>query len=305
MSSEAVSLTELTKTYGTVRAVHGLNLDIPSGQTVALLGPNGAGKSTTIGMMLGLVEPDSGRAAIFGGPAEQALRDGRMGAMPQEGGLPSRVTVQELLRFVAGTYRAPLPLEDVLAAARLTGEAGRRVDRLSGGQAQRVRFALALVGDPDLLILDEPTAALDVEARRRFWEGMRRFAARGKTVLFSTHYLEEADEHADRIVVVDRGRVVADGTSREIKRVAALTTVSLTVSGDSTTWLRELPGVTSVELRGGRAHLRCTDSDATVAAIAAAGAIRDLEVAPADLEDAFVALTAGSAATPALEGTSL
>jgi ABC-2 type transport system ATP-binding protein len=247
-------------------------------------------------VLLGLAVPDSGHVEVFGGDPERAVRAGRMSAMPQEGGLIPRVTVRELVGFVAGTYKAPLPLEEVLSTARLTDVAGSRVDKLSGGQGQRVRFALALAGDPDLIVLDEPTAALDVEARREFWESMRRFAARGKTILFSTHYLEEADEHADRVVVIDKGRVVADGTSREIKRVTALTTVSVTVAGE-TCWLGGLPGVSAIEVRGDRAHLRSTDSDATVMALAHAGAVRDLEVSPADLEDAFVALT-GLHATP-------
>ncbi|MFC4587743.1 ABC transporter ATP-binding protein [Sphaerisporangium corydalis] len=291
MSVNAVTLTELTKSFGTVRAVDGLTLDIPQGQTLALLGPNGAGKSTAIGMLLGLSAPDSGTAEVFGGGPQAAVRAGRVGAMTQEGGLIPRVTVRELVGFVAGCYPAPLPVDQVLATARLTGLAGRRADRLSGGQAQRVRFAMALVGDPGLLVLDEPTAALDVEARREFWEGMHHFAARGTTILFSTHYLDEADDHADRIVMISGGRVVADGTAKEIKRVTALTTVSLTVSGE-TAWLARLPGVSAVEIRGGRARLRSTDSDATVTALAEARAIRDLEVSPADLEDAFVALTA-------------
>jgi ABC-2 type transport system ATP-binding protein len=298
MDNDAVSLHEVTKTFGAVRAVDGLTLAIPRGQTVALLGPNGAGKSTTIGILLGLLPPDSGRAQVFGDTPEQAVRRGLMGAMPQEGGLIQRVTVRELVGFVAGTYARPLPLEDVLATARISDIAGRRADRLSGGQAQRVRFAMALAGDPDLLVLDEPTAALDVEARREFWESMRRFAARGKTILFSTHYLDEADEYADRVVVINKGRLAADGTSAEIKRVVALTTVSLTISGDAS-WLARLPGVTGMELRGERARLRSSDSDATVLALAQAGAVRDLEVTPADLEDAFVALTSPKeASTP-------
>ncbi|WP_311922849.1 ABC transporter ATP-binding protein [Microbispora sp. H10836] len=287
----AVSLTSATKHFGPVRAVDGLTLAIPRGQTVALLGPNGAGKSTTIALLLGLLAPDSGRAVLFDLAPEQAVRRGLVGAMPQEGGLVPRVTVRELLTFVAGTYAAPLPLDQVLALARIGDLRDRRVDRLSGGQAQRVRFATAVCGDPGLIVLDEPTAALDVEARREFWDGMRGLASRGKTILFSTHYLEEADEHADRVVVLGHGRVVADGTSAEIKRAAALTTVSVTADGESA-WLAALPGVRHMEIRGGRVHLRSADSDATVMALARAGAVRELEVVPADLEDAFVALTA-------------
>ncbi|GIH64717.1 ABC transporter ATP-binding protein [Microbispora siamensis] len=291
-SSDAVSLTSATKRFGPVRAVDGLTLAIPRGQTVALLGPNGAGKSTTIALLLGLLPPDSGRAALFGLDPEQAVRQGLVGAMPQEGGLIPRVTVRELLAFVAGTYAAPLPLDRVLALARIGDLRDRRVDRLSGGQAQRVRFAMALCGDPDLIVLDEPTAALDVEARREFWDGMRGLASQGKTILFSTHYLDEADEHADRVVVLGHGQVIADGTSAEIKRAVALTTVSVTADGESA-WLATLPGVRHMEIRGGRVHLRSGDPDATVMALARAGAVRGLEVVPAGLEDAFVALTTG------------
>ncbi|WP_285784982.1 ABC transporter ATP-binding protein [Microbispora sp. NBRC 16548] len=290
-TADAVSLTSATKRFGPVRAVDGLTLAIPRGQTVALLGPNGAGKSTTIALLLGLLPPDSGRAALFGLDPEQAVRQGLVGAMPQEGGLIPRVTVRELLTFVSGTYAAPLPLDRVLTLARIGDLRDRRVDRLSGGQAQRVRFAMAVCGDPDLIVLDEPTAALDVEARREFWNGMRGLASQGKTILFSTHYLDEADEHADRVVVLGHGQVIADGTSAEIKRAAALTTVSVTADGESA-WFSTLPGVRHMEIRGGRVHLRSGDSDATVMALARAGAVRELEVVPADLEDAFVALTA-------------
>ncbi|WP_329423721.1 ABC transporter ATP-binding protein [Streptosporangium sp. NBC_01495] len=289
-ANDAVSLRGVTKRFGAVRAVNDLSLDIPAGQTVALLGPNGAGKSTTIGLLLGLLAPDSGTVRVLGDTPETAVRNGRLAAMPQEGGLVSRSTVRELVGFVSGTYPAPLPLEEVLATAGLEELADRRMERLSGGQAQRVRFALALAGDPELILLDEPTAALDVRARREFWESMRAFAARGRTVLFSTHYLEEADEYADRVVVIDRGRIAADGTSREIKRLVALSTVSVTATGD-TAPLERLPGVVSVEIRGERAHLRTRDADATVVALAAAGAVRDLEVVPTALEDAFLSLT--------------
>jgi ABC-2 type transport system ATP-binding protein len=286
----AVELTSVTRTFGSVRAVDDLTLTIPRDQTVALLGPNGAGKSTTIGILLGLIPADSGRVSLFGMRPEEAVRQGKVGAMPQEGGLIRRVKVRELLSFVAGTFAAPLPLDRLLELAQISDLADRRVDKLSGGQAQRVRFAMALAGDPDLIVLDEPTAALDVEARREFWNSMRVLAGRGRTILFSTHYLNEADAQADRIVVVDRGRVVADGTSAEIKRVVALTTVSITVSGDIH-WLGSLTGVRHLEVRGDRAHLRSDDPDSTVMALAQAGAVRNLEVTPADLEDAFVALT--------------
>ncbi|MFD5521262.1 ATP-binding cassette domain-containing protein [Streptomyces sp. NPDC127066] len=279
------------KTFGDVRAVNGLDLDVASGETVALLGRNGAGKSTAISLLLGLNEPDEGSVALFGGSPRESVRAGRVGAMLQDARPVPRVTVQELVSFVAGRYPAPLPVAEALRLAGVTELAGRRVDRLSGGQAQRVRFAVALAGDPALIVLDEPTAALDVEARHAFWESMRAYARRGHTVLFSTHYLEEADAHADRIVVVDRGRIVANGTGEELRRSAGGNLVSLDLAGLGAEDLALLPGVVAVEVRGRRARLRTDDSDATVIALAERGAIRGLEVVPASLDDAFLALT--------------
>ncbi|MFE2516262.1 ABC transporter ATP-binding protein [Streptomyces mirabilis] len=290
-TERAVSFTGAVKAYGTVRAVDGVDLEIGRGETVALLGRNGAGKSTTISLLLGLNEPDEGTVALFGGPPQAAVRAGRVGAMLQETRPVPRVTVRELVSFVAGRYPAPLPVADALELAGIADLAGRRVDRLSGGQAQRVRFAMALAGNPDLIVLDEPTAALDVEARRAFWDSMRSYARRGHTVLFSTHYLEEADAHADRILVIDHGRLVADGTGEQLKRSVGGNLVSFDLAGRGTEGLTLLPGVVSVEVRGDRALLRTDDSDATVLALAEFGAIRGLEVVPASLDDAFMALT--------------
>ncbi|WP_330304207.1 MULTISPECIES: ABC transporter ATP-binding protein [unclassified Streptomyces] len=287
----AVSFTGAVKTFGAVRAVDGIGLEMAVGETVALLGRNGAGKSTAISLLLGLNEPDEGSVALFGGRPEEAVRAGRVGAMLQEARPVPRVTVRELVSFVAGRYPAPLPVAEVLELAGIAELAGRRVDRLSGGQAQRVRFALALAGNPALIVLDEPTAALDVEARHSFWTSMRAYARRGHTVLFSTHYLEEADAHADRIVVIDRGRIVADGTGEQLKRSVGGNLVSFDLAGRGTEGLALLPGVVSVEVRGERARLRTDDSDATVIALAGRGAIRGLEVVPASLDDAFLALT--------------
>ncbi|MFF5924600.1 ABC transporter ATP-binding protein [Streptomyces hydrogenans] len=289
----AAVLATVTKTYGPVRAADGLDLTVRRGETVALLGRNGAGKSTAINLLLGLDTPDGGRVALFGGEPDRAVAAGRVGAMLQEGRPVPRVTVRELVGFVASTYPAPMPVADALSLAGLTALADRRVDRLSGGQAQRVRFAVALAGHPELIVLDEPTSALDVEARGEFWAAMRGYARRGNTVLFSTHYLEEADSFADRIVVVDAGRIVADGTAEELKRSAGGALVAVDLDGAPAAFLAGLPGVTEVEVRGDRARLRTDDSDATVRALAARDAIRGLEVAPLTLNDAFLALTRG------------
>ena len=288
----AVSFTGAVKTYGETRAVDGVDLEIAPGETVALLGRNGAGKSTTISLLLGLNEPTAGTVELFGAAPEVSVRAGRVGAMLQEARAVPRVTVGELVSFVAGRYPDPMPLAQALELAGIADLAGRRVDRLSGGQTQRVRFAVALAGNPSLLVLDEPTAALDVEARRAFWNSMRAYARRGHTVLFSTHYLEEADAHADRILVIDRGRIVADGTGEELRRAAGGSLVCFDLAGRGTQGLTLLPGVRSVEVRGDRARLRTDDSDATVVALAELGAIRGLEVAPASLDDAFLTLTA-------------
>lgn len=289
----AVSFTGAVKTFGAVRALQGVDLEISQGETVALLGRNGAGKSTTISLLLGLNEPDEGTVRVFGAPPEQSVRAGRIGAMLQEGRAVPRVTVRELVSFVAGRYPDPMPVARALQLAGITELAGRRVDRLSGGQTQRVRFAVALAGNPSVIVLDEPTAALDVEARHAFWASMRSYARLGHTVLFSTHHLEEADAHADRILVIDQGRIVADGTGEQLKRSVGGSLVAFDLAGQGTEGLELLPGVRSVEVRGERARLRTDDPDATVVALAELGAIRRLEVAPASLDDAFLALTAG------------
>ncbi|MFJ4712021.1 ABC transporter ATP-binding protein [Streptomyces sp. NPDC088785] len=290
-TTPAVSFTGAVKTFGDVRAVDGLTLRIGAGETVALLGRNGAGKSTAIALLLGLDEPDEGRVEVFGTAPHSAVRAGRVGAMLQEGRAVPRVTVAELVGFVARRYPAPMDVAEALRLAGIEELADRRVDRLSGGQTQRVRFAVALAGNPALIVLDEPTAALDVEARHAFWASMRAYARRGHTVLFSTHYLEEADAHADRIVVLDHGRPVADGSGDELRRAGGGSLVSFDLAGRGTQGLALLPGVSAVEVRGDRARLRSRDPDATVLALAALDAVRNLEVAPASLDDAFLALT--------------
>jgi ABC-2 type transport system ATP-binding protein len=297
-TSPAVRFTAVHKRFGAVEAVAGVDLEIARGETLALLGRNGAGKSTTISLLLGLDEPDAGGVELFCGPPARAVRAGMVGAMLQEGHPIPRVTVRELVAFVAAAYPRPMDADEALELAGITELARRRVDRLSGGQAQRLRFALAVAGNPSLVVLDEPTAALDVEARHVFWEAMRGYARRGHTVVFSTHYLEEADDFADRIVVMDRGRIVADGSGERIREAVGGALVSFDLRGRGTEGLRALPGVTAVEVHGDRARLRSADSDATVLALAAAGRVCRLEVAPASLEDAFLSLTAPPAEEP-------
>ncbi|GAA4199856.1 ABC transporter ATP-binding protein [Actinocatenispora rupis] len=282
----------VSKSYGAVRAVDGVDLTIPCGQTVALLGPNGAGKSTTINMMLGLFPADRGRVELFGRSPEAASAAGRVGAMLQETKLVPRVTVGELLAFVRGLYPRPLPTDDLLRVANLGGLVGRRLEKLSGGQAQRVKFAVAIAGRPDLLVLDEPTAAMDVESRREFWASMRRYSRDGHTVLFSTHYVEEADESADRVVVIAGGRLVADGSPAEVRRASTAQTVAVALPYDGAAGLERLPGVTAVEVRGDRAYLTTTEPDAVVCALVERGLLRHVEVRGARLEDAYLALTA-------------
>ena len=225
-----------------VHAVRGIQLSIAAGETVALLGPNGAGKSTTIDMLLGLLRPDSGVVSLLGGSPQQAVADGLVGAMLQTGALMRGVTPRELLAMMASLYPEPLEVEEALELVGVTEIADRRTQKLSGGQAQRVRFALALVSDPAVLILDEPTVGMDVEARRGFWVSVRRFAARGKTVIFATHYLEEADAYADRAILMAQGRVVADGATSEIRARVGRRTIRATLPDADLAGLSSLPG---------------------------------------------------------------
>lgn len=289
-SNVVVELDRAGYSYGALTAVHHVSLRVGAGEVLAMLGPNGAGKSTTLLMLLGLLPPRTGRVRLFGGTPQAAAAAGRIGAMPQVGGLLPRASVADLLRFLAGVYPRPMSVAEALDLTDLTSVARRGVEHLSGGQAQRVRFAMAIIGQPDLLVLDEPTAALDVAARRDFWVAIRAYAARGHTVLFSTHYLDEADDNAGRIVVLNHGRVIADGTAADIKRRVSMRTVSVVATG-AIDGYATLPGVVSVQERLGRYYLSSTDADATVLALSDARLVRDLEVVSAGLEEAFLALT--------------
>jgi len=291
-----VMLSGLTKSFagehGVVEAVRSIDVSIALGETVALLGPNGAGKSTTIDMLLGLQEPDDGTAHLFGGEPRAAVAAGRVGAMLQTGQLIRDLTVRELISMVSSLYPRPLGVDETIGLTRIEEIADRRTQKLSGGETQRARFAIALVSNPDLLVLDEPTVAMDVESRRAFWTTMRDFAARGRTILFATHYLEEADAYADRAVLMAHGRVVADGPPTEIKAMVGQRRIRATLPDVPLEELEELDGVTRAERRGESIVLACSDSDAAIRALLARFPdARDIEISGADLEDAFIELT--------------
>ena len=291
-----IGMQGLVKTFATpngpVRAVRGVDIAIAPGETVALLGPNGAGKSTTIDMLLGLAEPDAGSVSLFGGTPADAIAVGRVGAMLQTGSLLRFLTVRELIAMMASLYPNPLDVDDVVELCGLQAAAGQRTEKLSGGQAQRVRFACALVSYGELLVLVEPTVAMDVEGRHAFWATMRDFAARGTTIVFATHYLEEADAFADRVVLMAHGRVVADGPTTEIKARVGSRTIRATLPGVDAAQLRALDGVAAVERRGAAVTLRCADSDLAIRALLAAHPqAGDIEISGAGLEEAFLELT--------------
>ena len=294
----AVQLVGLHKSYADIHAVAGVDLEVSPGEVVALLGPNGAGKSTTIDMLLGLIAPDSGLARLFGRSPRKAIAAGRVGAMLQTGGLLPQLTVADTVQLVGSLHRDPLPVAEVLGRAAIQELRDRRINQLSSGQAQRVRFAIALVPDPRLLVLDEPTVGMDVESRRAFWTAMRELTMAGRTVLFATHYLEEADTYADRVVLLRAGRIVADGTAASIKASAAGRTIRGTLPGADPDLLRELPGVSAAEVHGNAVVLRSADSDATLRTLLAITDIRDVEVTAAGLEDAFLAITAADEYIP-------
>jgi len=288
-----VSFDNVSKHYGSLRAVDRLSLDLRAGQTVALLGPNGAGKSTSLDMLLALRKPTSGRIRMFGSDPYHAVKTGRVGAMLQSGGLMPEVTVRELVQLVTGLQPRPVPVSTTLRRAGIESIADQRVDRLSGGQTQRVRFALAIVGDCDLIVLDEPTTAMDVETRRRFWGSMKEEVAEGKTLLFATHYLEEADQAADRILVINRGRLLADGTPAEIKERAGAKRISFRLDNVDEPFLLGLPGLVSLDVRGDVVQIQSSDSDATLYALLDAGyRPREVEIGSLGLEQAFLAITA-------------
>ncbi len=287
-----VELIDVRKDYGRARALQGVSLRIQPGEVVAILGPNGAGKTTAISVMLGMRRPTSGRVRLFGhDPQDRAARS-RCGVMLQESGVSDVLRVQETVAIFRAYYPRPLPTARVLELAGLQEVANRKIRSLSGGQRQRVYYALAICGDPGALFLDEPTSGMDVESRRAFLQDIRRYALEGRTVILSTHYLEEADQLADRVIVIDRGVIIADDSPAKIKSKVAGRRVTFTMSQPaSAADFAGLP-LSGLDLRGPRVRFHSSQPEQVLAAVFSRGwQVQDLEVVGADLEEAFIGLT--------------
>jgi ABC-2 type transport system ATP-binding protein len=285
------SLEGVNKNYGSVRALRGVDFRVRAGEVVALLGPNGAGKTTAVKLFLGLMQPNSGRARVFGGDPTNPENRMRTGAMLQVGRVPETLRVREHIDLFSSYYQKPMAFAEILAAAGLEKLSNRKFGDLSGGQKQRVLFALAICGDPDLLFLDEPTVGLDVEARRMLWDEIRRMVGRGKTVLLTTHYLQEADALADRVAVINQGEIIAEGTPSEIKAKTAGKRIRC-VTRLSVNTLRQIPGVTEVREDREAVELHAAEAESVVRELLARDAqLAGLEITSAGLEEAFLALT--------------
>ncbi|HSP08426.1 MAG TPA: ABC transporter ATP-binding protein [Candidatus Dormibacteraeota bacterium] len=298
MSAPAVQLENVSKRYGEVLALDSVTLAIDAGEVVAMLGPNGAGKTTSISLMLGTRKPTSGKTRLFGLDPRDLKARSRIGVMLQESGVPGMLKVDEIVGLFGSYYPAPLKVSEAVAMAGLQEKSKSLVKDLSGGQRQRLYLALAVCGNPDVLFLDEPTVGMDVEGRRLFLQQIGEFAARGRTVVLTTHYLEEADQLADRVIVVDRGRVIADSTPAEIKsRVAGKRITFHTSRPISPSELADLR-VNSQQVEDGRVRLLTNEPEAVLRELFRRGVeMTQLEVAGADLEEAFVAMTHHEAAT--------
>jgi ABC-2 type transport system ATP-binding protein len=298
VGAPVAELENASKRYGEVQAVHGVTLEISTGEVVAMLGPNGAGKTTTISLLLGTRKPTSGKVRLFGFDPRDLKARSRIGVMLQESGVPGMLKVQEIVGLFASYYPAPLRVSEAIAMAGLEEKSKSLVKDLSGGQRQRLYLALAVCGNPDVLFLDEPTVGMDVEGRRRFLQEVGEFAAKGRTVVLTTHYLEEADQLARRVIVIDRGHVIADSTPAEIKSRVAAKRVSFTSAqpmsdGD----LAGLP-LTSRQIQDHSVRLLTNDPESVLRELFRRGVeMKDLEVAGADLEEAFLAMTQHAGAT--------
>ncbi len=289
------SLQAVNKNYGAIRALRGVDFNVHAGEIVALLGPNGAGKTTAVKMLLGLMPPNSGKVRVFGGDPTDPANRMRTGAMLQVGRVPETLRVREHIDLFSSYYDRPMPLQEVLAAAGLEKLRERKFSDLSGGQKQRVLFALAICGDPDLLFLDEPTVGLDVEARRMLWEEIRKMVDRGKTVLLTTHYLQEADALADRVAVINQGEIVAEGTPAEIKAKTSGKKIRC-ISRLSIDTLQRIPGVTAVMEDREAFEIRTAQAEPVLRELFVLDPnLSGLEVTGAGLEEAFLALTQDSA----------
>jgi len=287
-------LNNVTKKYGAITALDGLSLALRPGEIVALLGPNGAGKSTAVRLLLGLSSPTSGDARIFGGDPRLASTRIRIGAMLQVASVPKTLKVREHIDLFRSYYPEPLGLAEIVRIAQLQGIENRLFQDLSGGQRQRLLFGLAICGNPEIVFLDEPTVGLDIEARRGLWEQIRSLAAQGKTVLMTTHYLEEADALAHRIIVINKGKVVSEGTPAGIKSRGAGRKIRC-VTSLSTAQLWSIPGVTDVDQTAGATCVTAVNAEAVLRAMLAYDALLSgLEVVSPGLEDAFLALTQGN-----------
>jgi ABC-2 type transport system ATP-binding protein len=287
----AAQLVAATKKYGAVEALKGVSLDIELGDVVAMLGPNGAGKTTSISLLLGLRKPTSGKALLFGlDPTDLDARS-RVGVMLQESGIPAMLKVREIVDLFRCYYAKPMASDRAIAMAGLEEKAGALVKELSGGQRQRLYFALAVCGDPEVLFLDEPTVGMDVEGRRSFIERIAEFANLGRTVVLTTHYLEEADQLAKRVIVVDRGVVIADASPQEIKSKVAGKRVRFTAPTLTDKDLEGLP-ITTSTISDQKVQLLTNQPETVLRELfRRAIEISDLEVSGADLEDAFISLT--------------
>src|SRR5580692_6535533 len=285
------SLEGVSKNYGSTRALRNVDFRVHAGEVVALLGPNGAGKTTAVKLLLGLMQPNPGRARVFGGDPTNPENRMRTGAMSQVGRVPETLRVREHIDLFSSYYEKPMALAAVLSAAGLEKISDRKFGDLSGGQRQRVLFALAICGDPDLIFLDEPTVGLDVEARRGLWDEIRKMVTRGKTVLLTTHYLEEADALADRIAVIHQGEIIAQGTPAEIKaqtsgkRIRCITALNLAA-------LLQIPGVSDVKRDREAVEIHTGEGEAVVRLLLARDpSLSGLEISSAGLEEAFLSLT--------------
>ena len=293
MSGTAISLCGVGKSYGEVTAVDDVSLEIPRGQVVCLLGPNGAGKSTLIDIVLGLTPPETGSVELLGFSPASAVQVGAIGAMLQATSLLDDATVGELIAMVSRLHKHPLGVSRTLQNAGIADLARRRSTKLSGGQRRRVTYALAIAGNPDILVLDEPTAAMDVASRHAFWASIRDITSVGKTVLFATHHLAEAEKFADRVIFIQDGRMIADGTVTEVQELAAGREISATIPTGDHEQIATLPGVIEASWRHNRVTLLSARSDDTLRALVQrVPSAESIEVAGLSLERAFLTLTA-------------